>query len=357
MKKARLDYLDFAKCITIFLVIWGHTTPNGSTVPYRVALYAFHMPLFFLVSGMVISRHQHEYDKAHWKNFLFKNVMALLVPYLIWGAIYSNFTYRSFVKLFYGSWEMLNKAETLTSLWYLPCLFVARVLAELTLMLSRKIKSVQRHLFGFIISILFFALGFLLPRIEIGYPLCLNVAFAALGFIMLGYAIKNLVARLPKKNAWAYLAAAAAFGALFFLGQRMQGDSPYLVMMCKAQYGNIPVFLFNAFAGIGLVISFSLFLTVLFRNNPDNKARAFMLWTGENTIGIYFLHKPFLQEVVMPTLERMGATLPNAWWGLLGSVVAFIFSAAGCCLINRYVPSLFGRFRTVSASPAAEQKQ
>ncbi len=344
MKKERLDYLDFAKCIAILLVIWGHTTDNSSTVPYRVALYSFHMPLFFLVSGMVISRHRQAYDRAHWKRFIGKNIMTLLVPYLIWGTFYSNFNFVNFGKLFYGSWEVLNTAETLTSLWYLPCLFVARVMAEFVLMMSWKVKQIPRHLFGLIVAILSFAIGFLLPRISIGYPLCFNIAFVALGFIMLGYAIKNLVYKLPRTHAPAYLVATIAFGVLLYLGQRVQGTSPYLMLMCKSDYGPALYFFLCAFAGIGAIMAFSVFLTILFKDRPDTKARQFMLWAGENTIGIYFLHKPFLQQVIMPAIASLGAALPNAWWALLGSVCSFAVSSLACYIINRYVPSLFGRF-------------
>ena len=348
MKKERLDYLDFAKCIAILLVIWGHTTSVGSTVAYKVALYSFHMPLFFLVSGMVISRHRRDYDRAHWKCFISKNIMTLLVPYLIWGTFYSEFNFVNFAKLFYGSWEMLNAAKTLTSLWYLPCLFVARIMAEFVLMMSWKVKRIPRHLFGFIIAVLSFAIGFLLPKISIGYPLCCDIAFIALGFIMLGYAVKTLVYKLPRTHAWPYLAATAVFGAMMYIGQKIQGDSPYLMLMCRSDYGQPIYFFLCAFAGIGTVMAFSVFLTILFKDRPDTKARRFMLWAGENTIGIYFLHKPFLQQVIMPVIASLGAVLPNAWWALLGSVFSFAVSSLVCCIINRYVPSLFGRFPSVT---------
>ena len=344
MQKERLDYLDFAKCIAIFLVIWGHAAPTGSSIPYRIVLYAFHMPLFFLVSGMVIARRADEYDSAHWKKFLKKNVMALLVPYLIWGAIYSSFGYGNLIKLFYGSWEMIEKAETLTSLWYLPCLFLARMMAELLLMLSWRIRRIPRWQMALAASAAAFAVGFALPHLSIGDPLCCDIAFVALGFIMLGYAVKNLVFRLPRRNGWLYLLTAALFGGLLFLGQRLQGNSPQLMMMCRAEYGNLFFFFLNAFAGIGLVLSFSMFLTIFFRERPHERARAFMLWAGENTIGIYFLHKPFLQEVIMPALlSATGTEQLNAGLAFAGAIGAFVFSAAGCWAINRYVPSLFGK--------------
>ena len=51
-KRARIELIDIAKAITIFLVILGHTTANTDTVMYRRVLYSFHMPLFFFLAGM-----------------------------------------------------------------------------------------------------------------------------------------------------------------------------------------------------------------------------------------------------------------------------------------------------------------
>lgn len=51
-KRVRIELLDIAMAITIFLVIVGHTTSNTDTVMYRRVLYAFHMPLFFFLAGM-----------------------------------------------------------------------------------------------------------------------------------------------------------------------------------------------------------------------------------------------------------------------------------------------------------------
>ena len=340
LKKKRLDYLDFSKCIAIFLVIWGHASPNGSSPAYRVALYSFHMPLFFLVSGMVVSRHRHSYDKEHWKNFIIKNITTLLVPYLIWGAIYSNFSCVNFIKLFYGSWEVINSIGTLTSLWFLPCLFTARILVEIVLMLSWKVKQIPRHLFGFFAAIGFFCIAFLMPKLPIGYPLCFNVACMASGLILSGYAIKGFVLNLPKTKAWIYLIAAAAFGGLLLFGQLIQGDEPFLMLMTTAKYGSPVMFFLNAFAGIGMVISFSVFLTVVLENST--KIKRFMLWTGRNTVGIFLLHKPFLQEVIMPAVSATFVAVPIALQCLIGATAAFVFAAAGCLVINRFVPALFG---------------
>lgn len=45
----RIEWIDIAKGIGILLVILGHTI----ALKYSKVLYTFHMPLFFLLSGLV----------------------------------------------------------------------------------------------------------------------------------------------------------------------------------------------------------------------------------------------------------------------------------------------------------------
>lgn len=52
MEKKRIDYLDMVKGIGIILVVIGHSTlPSDSVITW---LASFHMPLFFIVSGMLL---------------------------------------------------------------------------------------------------------------------------------------------------------------------------------------------------------------------------------------------------------------------------------------------------------------
>lgn len=52
----RYEYIDIAKGIGILLVVWAHILLVG--VSHRV-IYAFHMPLFFMISGMLFRREKY----------------------------------------------------------------------------------------------------------------------------------------------------------------------------------------------------------------------------------------------------------------------------------------------------------
>ena len=52
VKNERINYLDIAKGIAILLVILGHIYSEN---PVKVWLYSFHLPLFFFISGCLLS--------------------------------------------------------------------------------------------------------------------------------------------------------------------------------------------------------------------------------------------------------------------------------------------------------------
>ena len=49
----RIPMLDYARLLTAFLVIYGHLFPYEPNNYVRVFIYQFHMPLFFVISGML----------------------------------------------------------------------------------------------------------------------------------------------------------------------------------------------------------------------------------------------------------------------------------------------------------------
>ena len=49
----RFNYLDITKAIGIILVIIGHINYTGYNYQIKKYLYAFHMPLFFIIIGIL----------------------------------------------------------------------------------------------------------------------------------------------------------------------------------------------------------------------------------------------------------------------------------------------------------------
>lgn len=73
----RIIYIDYAKAFAIFLVVLGHT--GGLNTTLRNVVYSFHLPLFFILSGMVFNEKKYEID---YMDFIVSKIKTLLIPYL-----------------------------------------------------------------------------------------------------------------------------------------------------------------------------------------------------------------------------------------------------------------------------------
>ncbi len=126
MERKRLEYFDLAKGIGILLVILGHITYISP--PLRIWIFSFHMPLFFIISGMLI--HYKREDSLNYRDIFKKKAKGLLIPYFYF-SILTIFADICLLLLFQvGSWEVIwqNCFYTcsfygISTLWFLPALF------------------------------------------------------------------------------------------------------------------------------------------------------------------------------------------------------------------------------------------
>lgn len=130
----RTVYIDIAKCIAIWLVLWGHAItelmPHDlSQNRVYVMIYSFHMPLFMLMSGLFAK-------KAMALGFLVlfkKKFMQLIVPSLTFGIVWYLIEHIA-----YGGWSVLSfiKHES-TCYWFLKSLFLCFVVTRICYALGR----------------------------------------------------------------------------------------------------------------------------------------------------------------------------------------------------------------------------
>lgn len=77
--RKRIEWLDIAKGICILLVVLEHELTWDEGLRYLI--YAFHIPMFFILSGMTACI-TGETEKG-FNVFLKRNVNGLLKPYLL----------------------------------------------------------------------------------------------------------------------------------------------------------------------------------------------------------------------------------------------------------------------------------
>ena len=66
----RLKWVDAAKAIGLFLVFWGHILYGGSSIGSVInrAIYSFHMPMYFILSGYVLRPESKPFNEYIRKN-------------------------------------------------------------------------------------------------------------------------------------------------------------------------------------------------------------------------------------------------------------------------------------------------
>jgi len=132
----RLDWVDVARGLGIVAVVIGHVWTHG---PVRDAVYAFHMPLFFLLSGMLsrphdigaFTRRQLIMQMRPYAAFLLLLILLdqLIEPLKGGRPIFHQWPQDLAPVLLGGSW--LRGPYTI--FWFVPCLMVARILFNILL--------------------------------------------------------------------------------------------------------------------------------------------------------------------------------------------------------------------------------
>lgn len=90
----RVGWIDEVRGFAIILVIAGHAIGGlsseiggGADNILHIAIYCFHMPLLFMVSGLVAHENKWEGVKD-FKNRIFRMVISLYIPYLLWSYLF-----------------------------------------------------------------------------------------------------------------------------------------------------------------------------------------------------------------------------------------------------------------------------
>ncbi len=139
---SRVEYLDIAKGIGILLVYIGHSSLDENE-PLFQSIYSFHMPLFFMISGLLFS---YKRNIGIRKTILGK-IVSLLVPYFLFSLIYGLFYLMVGTNPLVYLWDGWGRVP----LWFIPVLFLIEVFHLLLL----EGKNIYKVVVVVILSVLF----------------------------------------------------------------------------------------------------------------------------------------------------------------------------------------------------------
>ena len=298
MATSRFDYMDIAKGFGIMAVVWAHIMLVGWT---HEICYAFHMPLFFLISGMLFRKDKYQSFGAFFK----KRVKRLFVPYIIYSvvtwAIWAAFRlYRgdevesywmpllqTFIAQGSGAYIVHNSV-----LWFIPCLFAVEVMYFFV----SKLGDWASLLICFMLAALSFLLGhfqgdgwwFLLPwnfdAAMIAMP------FYCVGNLLIKHNSHEEIIQTASSHQWQTFAAWIASTLLLVyltlnFGVCSMGSSSY---GCSGW-----MFILRAFVGCGAMLLFSLLLSMILKKSlAYQKTMDGIKWLGVNSLDVMCTHIP-----------------------------------------------------------------
>lgn len=132
MKEQRRYYFDIAKGIGIFLVVLGHLEYISESLRYFIV--SFHMPLFFVISGMLMNMTQEE--KKTPGSFIKGKLKRIALPYLSFSIAFLiiEILYENLITHSFNIWTWVQDLWMsiclygMSVLWFLPALFFSMIL-------------------------------------------------------------------------------------------------------------------------------------------------------------------------------------------------------------------------------------
>ncbi|MBE6924176.1 MAG: hypothetical protein E7466_02905 [Ruminococcaceae bacterium] len=261
----RTEWIDCARGIGILLVVLGH----GVYGQLRGIVFSFHMPLFFILSGMTyrLSAEGRQLGKRC-KQALFKLILPAVVLYSLDVGLHvlnqilrmgfrptGKFWLSRLLTLLFSSGAVSGARFPIHSIpidrmgipWFLIVLAVGRTLLDLLHLKTRK---------GFVPICIVLSISGVVIGQYCWLPLSFDVALASLLFLLIGWGLRSF--DFQKRSAIRFLVACALWVGTFSLLEPL--GLKYMEMSSR-RYPLYPLCLMTAVAGTVVVAYVSVFIS------------------------------------------------------------------------------------------------
>ncbi|MCD7753432.1 MAG: acyltransferase family protein [Clostridiales bacterium] len=334
-KNNRLTWIDVAKGIGIFLVVYTHS--NGPFCQYS---YLYLMPLFFFLSGFLYS------PKGTFREFLVKKIKSLYIPYVGWNIII--ICIRLIPRFFRGEmtadlilyylkrfgkilltldWE----GDYLGASWFLGALFAVSLVYKLLDCCIKKGKYKRTF-----ITALFLAAGLASFYLELNY--LRNRVIMLSMFYAIGYALRGYWEDL--ESCFCPIGAVASFVLLAWIGTTTRANQG------TNEYTNVMMFLIAACLGTYLIVCLAEMLCRL--SHPVFQViKQMITWWGKRSMDIVIWQFVMFRLVSAFQFWLEGEPISNAFstrvyvtsglWWVAYTVVGVFMPLAWCWLLRQGV--------------------
>lgn len=304
----RVEFVDIAKGIGIILVVYGHSSLSFHTA--NVWLHAFHMPLFFFITGMCYNE-----TKYTLKELFLKRWIQIIMPCIYFTIFISS------IEISLGSRQLSSLMINLPhALWFLPVLFLSQII----------VASVWKFSQNKIIRALFIILSlccWYLCSSRKPLPYSLHAIPASVFFCAIG----NIIGLNINKNN-EKIKALLCFATLCIL--------VYIVKCRLNLYENILVHPLAAVIAAIIGIYFIIFISIAF-DNKDSLTKQILIWLGKNTLIIMSLHQ-FIMYMCRFTIKPFFITNDGLLTNLTYRILEIIIS---CSLLICLIPFINKRMK------------
>lgn len=346
MQKAeRIEWIDICKLSAIFLVVLLHF---GTPSQVDDLVHIFHMPVFFFLSGFCFDEVKHK----SFVSYTISGIKKLIVPYILFAVFfYVIWTFIYFVIMpdrctslhkFLVTLLLTNTDPVLylwgAVQWFLTSLFFTQLIFWLVC------KVVSNEYFRFLLSAaisvtyicLFDHFGF------VRLPLAFDTSIVSLCFYSAGHfcskkklidemKVKSLAVQIP-------LLSVILFIIYYFFGtiNLRTIDIPYPF-----------VFIAGGITGSLVMIMISVLMTgILKRGFSDSGLYKDLLYIGQNTIAVLFIHR-FFDGIDKTILDLAEISFENVTVKYLYFAFMTLLFFAVCKypirLINKFIPFMLGK--------------
>lgn len=312
MQNNRITYLDAAKGVAILLMMLDHIWAFKN--PVSEWIYSFHMPIFFIISGILI-----KYTNAEQRNLskiIISKLKGLLIPYLVFefgfvvlfGTLH-NFDYNV---LKWHAYDGLLLKPANWSLWFLICIFISEILF---ISIKKYIKN-EKALYFFISFI--YIIPFFIKTNNAYITIFLRCC-TAIGFIGGGYISSSLVFNKSYSNFIILLIAITNIILSSINGK---------VNLYNLNYSNPILYTICALLG-----SYSV---IFLLKKIDSKVLQFL---GKNTLFLLGTHM-LMKGLITRVLHIESSTYLG---GIIILIIMCLILTPVIIFVNKYMPFVVGK--------------
>ena len=325
--RERLLWLDQLRGIAMFFVVIGHVALPKSVNTY---IYAFHMPIFFMISGMTHRANKYPTfsacvkDKA--KKLLLPHVFMNIAMLPVWILNFKLLTNASptLFELFKGIFFSNNlKYQTPSNAtWFLVTLFVIEVLIYLFERVANNCKE-RVAIFVILCSIISYIES--INKVKLPLFWHIDVAFTGIAFYYVGYLLmqqsKPITDKLNVKK-WYYLLTILIFVVIGSYTSHLNGRISMTANIQRSFF----YYYITAFT-----LSFAIILIVI--KLPIMRLFSYI---GRNTILYVGFHIPMIR-FIENSYKYNGYTM-GTWTAVAVGVFVYVCMSLVVAYVNNFTP-------------------